>query len=145
MYVVCYVRPSVIRGPLRPIDITLARAIACAIFSNWPHETFAPGGWEERLSKEGSETGLGVQSSQRNRERPGYSLGDTIESSGSPHNMSCMTLVGASLSEPHIDEFHVRNLYIIIITSRKMFQHRWGDLCSLTASCSSLFRSKLAV
>ena len=35
--------------------------------------------------------------------------------SGSPQTMFCMSLViGASLSEPHIDELNVRNPYIII-------------------------------
>ena len=35
--------------------------------------------------------------------------------SGSPHDAICISLVGASLSEPHIDELHVRNLYIYVL------------------------------
>ena len=42
---------------------------------------------------------------------------DHIVSSGSPHNnvLHFSSIIGASLSEPHIDELNVRNLYIIII------------------------------
>ena len=32
-----------------------------------------------------------------------------------PHLLEARAIVGASLSEPHIDELNVRNLYIIII------------------------------
>ena len=58
---------------------------------------------------------------------------DHIVSSGSPHNnvlhFSSILLIGASLSEPHIDELNVRNLYniIIIIMVRTSPARRYRD------------------
>ena len=37
-----------------------------------------------------------------------------LSRSVSPHDAICISLVGASLSEPHMDELNVRNVYIII-------------------------------
>ena len=38
--------------------------------------------------------------------------------------MSCIRLVGASLSEPHVDELNVRNLYIIGTSLAERAPHR---------------------
>ena len=82
------------------------------------------------LIEEGSETGLGVQPSQSNKDKQEYNTNAYIVnlhqldcSLCSPHphalaqarpTMFGISLVGASLSEPHIDELNVRNLYICI-------------------------------
>ena len=54
-------------------------------------------------------------------------------------------IIGASLSEPHIDELHVRNLYILVERCFNINGASLRYLCSLAGSCSSLFSFLLAL